>query len=327
MKAVICTRYGSIANLRVVSREKPEPGAHEIRIRIAAAAVTAGDCEVRRFDFPPTFRLPLRLAFGVTKPRNEIMGFYLSGTVDAVGERVTRFSVESGVFGFTGMQMGAFAEYVCLPESALLASKPAELGHPEATTVPIGGLNALHFLRLARIQPGEQVLVIGAGGTFGTYAIQLARHFGAEVTGVDRGDKLDFLRDTGAHHVIDYTSRDFSEERNAYDVIFDVPRTTRLLHNLRALKPGGRYLLTNPTVPAILQGLWASRTSGRKVIMKPARERVEDMGYLVGLVREGAIHPVMDRQYPLEELAEAQRYVESGKKRGNVVVTMSPNGV
>lgn len=322
MKAVICPAYGPPDVLRVEDVERPTPGPGEIRIRVLAAAVTAGDCEVRRFDFPPAFRLPLRLALGFTKPRNRIPGFYLSGTVDAVGHGVTRFQAGTEVYGQTGMRMGAFAEFVCVPEDSVLAVKPTGISHVEATAIPIGGFNAFHYLRLARVSRGAQVIVIGAGGTFGTFAIQIARKFGARVTGVDAGEKLDLIRSLGAEQVIDYRCRDFTQDTRRYEIIFDVLRTSRLLHNVRALKSGGRYLLTNPTLKSLLQAAWLSKTSDLTVVTKLARENSEDLNYLGEFIDREGIRIAIDRQYKLGEMVEAQRYVESGHKRGNVVVTM-----
>lgn len=322
MKAVICPAYGPPEVLSVEEVEQPIPAPGEVLIRVSAAAVTAGDCEVRRFDFPPELWLPLRLAFGITRPRRRIPGFYLSGTVDALGHGVSRFAPGDEVYGLTGMRMGTFAEYVCVPQDAMIAIKPPGISHAEATAIPIGGLNAFHYLRLARITPGEHVLVIGAGGTFGTFAVQLARHMGARVTGIDTGDKLDLVRSLGAEEVIDFRRRDIGREGPRYDVIFDVPRSTPLLRCARVLKPGGRYLLTNPTLKTLLQAAWVSTISGRTVVTRLARENVEDLDYLCTLAARGEMRVVIDRQFPLEDMVQAQRYVESGRKRGNVVVTM-----
>jgi NADPH:quinone reductase-like Zn-dependent oxidoreductase len=218
--------------------------------------------------------------------------------------------------------MGAHAEYVCLPEDGSLAVKPSNMTYEEAATVPIGGLNALHFLRKAAIQPGERVLNNGAGGSIGTYGVQLANHFGAEVTAVDRGEKLDMLRAIGADHVIDYTQEDFTDHAAAYDVIFDIIGTSPYARSLHALRPNGRYLLANTGPAQMLRGVWTSRRSDKKVIFEMAAEKAEDQDGLRSLIEAGTLRAVIDRRYPLAALAEAHRYIEKGLKQGNVVVTM-----
>jgi NADPH:quinone reductase-like Zn-dependent oxidoreductase len=223
---------------------------------------------------------------------------------------------------------GAYAEYICLPEKSamgVLATKPANMTYEEAAVVPTGGLEALHFIRkgnmLAGVR-GEKVLIIGAGGSIGTFAVQLAKYFGAEVTGVDSRGKLNMLRSIGADHVIDYAQEDFTRNGETYDVIFDVPGKSSFSGSIRSLKPNGRYLLANPGLSHTLQGPWTSMRSGKQVIFGAASQKIEDLIFLRDLIEAGQIKAVIDRHYPLEHIADAHRYVETGQKQGNVVITL-----
>jgi NADPH:quinone reductase-like Zn-dependent oxidoreductase len=223
MKAIVWTAYGPPEVLQLRDVPKPTPKANEVLIKVRAVLASTGDCEMRRLGLPAWVQLPLRLYVGFSKPvRITILGSYLAGDIEAVGSGVTRFAVGDAVFGRSDLNFGAYAEYVCLSEKAPLVTKPASMTYEEAAPIALGGLESLHFLRLANIQPGHKVLINGAGGSIGSYAVQLAKHFGARVTGVDSPDKLDMLRAIGADHVIDYTREDFSANGVKYDCILDV---------------------------------------------------------------------------------------------------------
>ena len=268
---------------------------------------------------------------GSLKTKRELpyLGTELAGEIEAVGKDVKRFKAGDQVFGSAGVGFGANAEYICLPEEpgemeGGVAIKPANMTYEEAATVPFGGRDALHFLRKGNIQRGQKILINGAGGSIGTFAVQLARHFGAEVTAVDSTGKLDMLRSIGADHVIDYTQEDFTEKGEIYDVIFDVVGMISFSRSERALKQNGTYLLANPT-SQMVRGLWTRMTSSKKVIMETASGTIEDLIFLRELIEAGKIKTVIDRRYPLEQIPEAHRYVETGQKQGNVVITVAQN--
>ena len=225
----------------------------------------------------------------------------------------------------TGLGFGAYAEYKCLPEDGVLAIKPANMTYEEAAAVPVGGLEALHFLRKANILSGQKVLISGAGGSIGTFAVQLAKYFGAEVTGVDSTGKLDMLRSIGTDHVIDYTQDDFTQSGETYDVILDVMGKSSFSRCIRSLKPNGRYLLLNAGLSQMVRGRWTSLRSSKKVIIGAASQKREDLVFLKELIEAEKIKAVIDRRYPLEQTAEAHRYVETGHKKGNVVITLEQN--
>jgi len=327
MQAVVWTRYGPPDVLELRELEKPTPKEDEVLIRIHATTVTAGDCEMRSLRFPIYLRLAMRLWRGVLRPRkNSIMGTELAGEIEAVGQGVRRFGAGDQVFGSAGMGFGTNAEYICLPAEpgemeGTLAEKPANMTYEEAATVPFGGRDALHFLRQGNIQGGQKILINGAGGSIGTFAVQLAKQFGAEVTAVDSTPKLDMLRSIGADHVVDYTREDFTANGEIYDVIFDVVGKMSLSRSKRSVKQDGTYLLANPT-KQMGQALWTRMTSSVTVIMGTASATTADLVYLKELVEAGRIKTVIDRCYPLEQIAEAHRYVETGQKQGNVVITM-----
>ncbi len=329
MKAVIWMNYGPPDVLQLKEVEKPVPKDHELLIRIHAATVTAGDCELRGLKLPFYLALPMRILVGLQHPtRITIPGMELAGEVEAAGKDARKFKAGDPVFGMAGFGMGAYAEYKCLPEDSkamegVLARKPANLSYEEAAGVPLGGLEALHFLRKANLQRGEQVLINGAGGSIGTFAVQLARYYGAEVTGVDSKEKFEMLCSIGSDHVIDYTREDFTKNGQSYDVIFDVAGKSPFSSSLKSLKPGGRYLLANPNFSHRLRGRWAPKGSAKKVILGAASYRNEDLIILKDLIEAGKIRPVIDRCYPLEQIAEAHRYVETGQKKGNVVISIA----
>lgn len=328
MKAIIWTKYGSPDVLQLKEVEKPTPRDNEVLIRICATTVTAGDCELRSLKLPILFRLPMRIYVGLRKPtRITILGMELSGEIVSVGKDVTRFRQGDQVFGTTGFGMGAYAEYLCLPEElkvmgGALAKKTDDMSYEEAAAVPVGGLEALHFLRKGNIQSGQKVLIIGAGGSIGTFAVQIAKSYGAEVTGVDSTEKLDMLRSIGADHVIDYAQEDFTKSGRTYDVIFDVVGKSSFSRSIRSLKQNGRYLLANPGLSQMVRGMWTSMISNKKVIFGAASHKTDDLIFLKELIESGMLKPVIDRCYSLEQISEAHRYVETGRKKGNVVITV-----
>ena len=326
MKAIVYTKYGPPDVLQLKEVEKPTPKDNEVLIRVHAATVTAGDCEIRSFKigvWPIIFWLPLRIYMGFIRPRIKILGQELAGEIESVGKDVKLFRKGDQVFATTGIGFGAYAEYKCLPEDGAMAIKPANMTYEEAAAVPTGGLNALHFLRKGNIQNGEKVLINGAAGNIGTFAVQLAKYFGAEVTGVDSTEKLDMLRSIGADQVIDYTQEDFTKSGETCDVIFDVVGKSSFSRSVRSLNQNGRYLLANPRLLQMVRGLWTSMTSSKKVIFEFASDKSEDLIFLKELIEAGKIKSVIDRRYPLEQTAEAHRYVEKGHKKGNVVLKQS----
>lgn len=329
MRAIVWTKYGPPEALELREVEKPAPKDDEVLIKIHATTVTAGDCEMRSLKLPIIIALPLRIWIGMLKPKeNTIPGTELAGEIEAVGKEVKRFKEGDQVFGAAGMGFGANAEYICLPErpgdmEGGFSIKPANMTFEEAATVPFGARDALHFLRLGELRPGQKILINGAGGSIGTFAVQLAKLDGAKVTAVDSAPKLDMLRALGADHVVDYTREDFTKSGEIFDVIFDVVGTVRFSHGNRVLKADGTYLLANPA-SQILPGLWTQMTSKKKVIMQAASGSIGDLDYLKKLIEEGKIRTVIDRAFPLEEIAEAHRYVEAGGKKGNVVITVVP---
>jgi NADPH:quinone reductase-like Zn-dependent oxidoreductase len=326
MRAIVWTAYGPPDVLQLQEVEKPVPKDDEVLIRIHATTVSAGDCEMRSLKIPLFLGLPVRMYNGLRRPRRmTILGQELAGEIESVGRDVTLFKEGDQVFGTPGFRMGAYAEYISLPEKSedgVLATKPANLTYEEAAAVPVGGLEAVHFLRKANIESGQEVLINGAGGSIGTMAIQLAKHFGAEVTGVDSTGKLDMLRSAGADQVIDYTKEDFTGRGESYDVIFDVVGKSPYSRSLRSLKQDGCYLLANPGLSQLFRARWTSKGSSKKVIAGTASYKTEDLVYLREPIEAGKIRPVIDRRYPLEQTAEAHRYVEAGGKKGNVVITV-----
>ena len=300
----------------------PAPKDDEVLIQVRAATVTAGDCEMRSLKMPLYLGLPMRLYAGFSKPqRITILGQELAGVVAAAGKQAQRFKEGDAVFGATGFGMGAYAEYACLPEAhgaagALLELKPANLSFEEAAATPIGGLEALYYLRQAHIQAGQKVLVNGAGGSIGTLAVQLARSYGAYVTAVDSAGKLEMLRALGAESVIDYANEDFTQSGETYDVIFDVAGKSPYAGSLRALKPGGYYLLGNPRLSDRPRARWTSAAGGKKVIAGMASYRREDLAHLRQLLEAGVLKPVIDRVYPLEEVSRGAPLRGDGAEEG-----------
>ena len=326
MRAMVCTDYGPPDVLRLRDLPKPDPDDDEVLIRIRATTASAADCELRRFDFSPWIWLPMRLSFGIRRPRRPVLGHELAGDVESVGKDVRSFKKGDRVFAATGIGLGAYAEYICLcenPKTGAIATMPATLSYDEAATVPYGGGEALEFLRKGNVGSGQRVLVNGAGGSFGTFAVQLAKGLGAHVTAVDNAPKLEMLRSIGADRVIDYTQEDFTDGSETYDVIFDVVRDTPSARMVRSLSENGCLLMANPGFRQIVRARWAARGSAKRVSFAASSGTSEDLVHLRGLVEVGLLHPVIDRRFPLEQMAEAHRYAESGQKVGNVVVVVA----
>jgi NADPH:quinone reductase-like Zn-dependent oxidoreductase len=323
MKAIVWTEYGPPDVLQLKEIDKPIPKDNEVLIRIYATTVTAGDCEQRSLKLPIWYRLLMRAYVGLKRPtRITILGMELAGEIELVGKDVELFIEGDQVFASTGVGFGAYAEYKCLPEEGVLAIKPANMTYEEAAPVPVGGLEALYYLRKWNIQSGQKVLINGAGGTIGTFAVQLAKYFGAEVTAVDSTGKLDMLRSIGADHVIDYNQEDFTKSGQTYDFILDVVGKSSFSGSIRSLKQNGHYLIANPGLSQMVRGRWTSMTSSKKVIFGTAYPKTEDLLFLKKLIEAGKIKSVIDRRYPLEQIPEAHRYVETGHKTGHVVITV-----
>lgn len=323
MKAVVREIYGPPEVLKLTELPKPTPKDHEVRVKVYATTVTSGDCRVRGLNVPAGFGLIIRLAMGVVRPRQTVLGSEFAGEVEAVGKKVTRFKVGDRVFGMDGTGMGAHAQYKCLPESRALALIPPNLSYEEAVALPFGGTTAMDFLRRGGLKAGDKVLVNGASGSVGVAAVQLARHFGAEVTAVCSGVNMELVRSLGAQRVIDYTREDFTARGQTYDVIVDTVGTAPFARSKGLLRKGGRLLLVIATLGQMFLAPWESAVSGKKVVAGPASERAEDVRFLAKLAQEGSLKPVIDRRYALEQIAEAHRYVETGRKRGSVVVMVS----
>lgn len=327
MKAIIWTKYGSPEGLQLREVATPTPAAHEVLIKIHAATVSTPDAELRRLKLPFAFALPIRLYLGLLKPiRLTILGTEFAGEVVATGSAVTRYAPGDRVYGYTGLAMGTYAEYLCLAEkpsalASVMGKMPAHLSYAEAAAVPFGGLEALHAINKARIQPGQRVLILGAGGSIGTYAVQLAKSQGAEVTGVDKPDKLEMMRSIGAAHVIDYTREDFAKNGQKYDVILDTIGASPFAKSLRSLSEHGTYLNASPGLFGKIRMRQMSNRS-KRILPWTAGYTVANLLALNTLLEAGTIKPVIDRRYTPEQIVEAHRYVESGHKKGNVILTV-----
>jgi len=322
MRAIVYARFGPPEVLELTELPKPAPRDREVLIKVRATTVTAGDWRCRSRIVPEGFGLLAGLVLGFGRPRQPILGSELSGEVVSVGKAVTRFKAGDQVFAFTDTAMGCYVEYKCLPEDGRLALKPANLSLEEAAALSFGGTTALAFLRKAGIEQGEKVLVNGASGGVGTAAVQLARHFGAVVTGVCSTGNLELVKSIGAHRVIDYTREDFTRSGETYDVIVDTAGTARFSRSQASLSPGGRLLQVLGSGADMLRAPWVSLTSGKKVVAGSPGSSSEDLRLLADLAEKGRFKPVIDRRYPFEQMVEAHRYVDMGHKRGNVVVTL-----
>ena len=332
MKAIVWTRYGAPDALQLREVETPTPKDNEVLIRIHAASVSTPDTELRRLKVSLLYAIPLRVYLGIIKPaRITILGAEFAGEVVATGKEVTDFQPGDRLFGYTGLRMGTYAEYLCMPEKSsglggVLGPKPANLTYEEAAAVPFGALEALHALKKAHIQPGQQVLIVGAGGSIGTYAVQLARHYGAEVTGVDKPGKIEMLHSLGVRHVIDYTQEDFTKNGQKVDIILDTIGKSPFLASLRSLNEQGVYLNANPGLLGRLWMGWSTKNSSKKVFPWTAGYFTQNLLEVKALVEAGILKPVIDRRYTLEQIVDAHRYVDTGEKKGNVVVSLVREG-
>ncbi len=326
MKAAVYERYGPPGVVEIREVEKPTINDNDILIRIRATTVSSGDWRVRSLEVPFGFGLLARMFFGLFRPKQPILGAELAGDVAAVGKDVRKFTIGDAVIAFPGAGLGCHAEYRSMPEDGAVALKPANLTYEEATALCFGGTTALHFLKeKAKVQRGEKVLIIGASGAVGTAAVQLAKYFGAEVTAVCSAANLELVKSIGADKVIDYTKEDFTKGGNTYDIIFDAAGTASFLQCKDVLNENGRLLMVVAGLPQMAQIAWASVTSSKKVFAGPAAERVEDLHFLKELARTGAFKPVIDRHYPLERIVEAHAYVDTGRKKGSVIINISPD--
>jgi NADPH:quinone reductase-like Zn-dependent oxidoreductase len=319
MKAIVYSKYGPPEVLQLKEVEKPVPKDNEILIKIFATTVTSGDCRMRKAD-----PFAIRFFNGLTRPKKTtILGNEFSGEIEEVGKNVKLFRKGDQVFGQAGMSLGTNAEYICLSEDGTVDIKPANLTFEEAAVIPFGGNTALHFLRKGDIRNGQKVLIYGASGSLGTAAIQLARYFGAEVTGVCSTPNVELVKSLGADKVIDYTKENFTQNGQSYDIIFDTTGKSPFSGCLKSLKQNGIYLrAVHMTLSSNVRGLWTSMTSSKKVIGGVATELKENLVFLRELIEAGRLKPVLDRRYPFEQIAEAHRYVDKGHKKGNVAVTV-----
>jgi NADPH:quinone reductase-like Zn-dependent oxidoreductase len=322
MKAVVYETYGPPEVLQIKEVETPAPKNNEVLIKIHVATVTSADWRVRSLIVPTGFGLMTRLVFGVSKPRQPVLGSELAGVVAATGKDVSRLKVGDPVFAFSDASMGCYAEYKCMAEDGAMALKPSGLTFEEAAALSFGGTTALSFFKRGKLQPGEKVLINGASGGVGTAAVQLAKHFGAEVTGVCSGANMDLVRSLGASHVIDYTREDFTQSGEKYDVIVDTVGSASFSRSKASLNDGGRLLMVLASLPDMLQIPWTLLTSNKKLIAGPATARAEDLRTLAQLAQAGAFKPVIDRCYPFEKIVDAHRYVDTGRKKGNVVLKL-----
>ena len=319
MRAAVHTKYGSPEVLQIKEVEKPVPKDNEVLIKIHATTVTSGDSRMRRAD-----PFAVRFFNGLTGPKKvTILGNELAGVIEAVGKDVKLFKKGDQVFGQAGVTLGTNAEYICLPENGAIAIKPVNLTFEEAATIPFGGSTALHFLRKGNIRSGIKVLIYGASGSLGTAAVQLAKYFGAEVTGVCSTANAELVKSLGADKVVDYTKEDFTKNAQTYDIIFDTIGKSSFSGSLNSLKQNGIYLrAVNISLSPIIRGIWTSKTSNRKVIGGIATELKDNIEFLRKLIEAGKFKPVIDRRYPFEQIADAHRYVDQGHKKGNVVITL-----
>ncbi len=322
MRAAVYEKYGSAEVLSVKELDRPVPTDNEVLIEVHATTVTSGDYRARSLILPRGFGFLGRLVFGIRAPRQPILGTELAGRIVAIGTDVTKFKVGDDVFAFTGAKMGCHAEYKCMPEDGLLALKPGNLSYAEAAALSFGGTTALDFFRRGQIKKGDRVLINGASGGVGTACVAVARHFGAEVTGVCSTANVELVQSLGASRVIDYTKADFTKDGEQYDIIVDTAGTAPFSRSDAALKAGGRLLLVLGPLTALLGALWVALTRKKRVIAGPASVRLEDLHALAALAEAGEYKPVIGRIYALEQIVDAHRYVDTGHKRGNVIIMM-----
>jgi NADPH:quinone reductase-like Zn-dependent oxidoreductase len=334
VKAIVYTEYGPPEVLHLKDVEKPIPQDNELLIKVHATTVNYGDLLARNFgnvtsrefNMPSLLLIPARLEFGISRPKKQILGTEFAGEIEATGNDVKQFRKGDLVFGYRGSNFGANAEYLCMPATGMVAIKPSNMTHEQAATVPYGALTALTLLRNVNLQPGQKVLINGASGSIGSNAVQLAKaHFGAEVTGVCSTRSLEFVKALGADRVIDYTKEDFTQNGQTYDLIFDILGRSSFSSCKGSLTTNGRYLLASFKTKQLVQMLWTSRVGSQKVICALSTEKTEDMIFIKALIEAGKIKAFTDKCFPLEQVAEAHRYVETGGKQGKVVIVVKPS--
>lgn len=326
MKAVVYRKYGGPEVLQIQDIEIPKPKPNEVIIKVYAVEATKSDCEMRSFKYAVKwFWLPLRLALGIFKPRRHVLGGYFAGEVELVGKNVTKFNKGDQVFGCSGINMGCYAEYVALADTCTIVPKPSNMSFEEAAAVPLGGLNALHFLRKANIQKGDKVLINGAGGSIGTFAVMIAKSMGGKVTAVDSGIKETMLRNIGADHFIDYRQENFIKNDNKYDVIFDMVASSAYSGCIESIAPNGRYLMANPRVSDMLRSVVTSNYSDKSVSFAFAGETEEELLTLKEMIEQGSIAAIIDKTYSVDQVADAHRRVEAELRLGPVVLTFGNN--
>lgn len=331
MKAIVYEEYGPPDVLQIKEVEKPGPKNFEVLVRIRAASVNYGDLAARNFKkiSPRTFNMPFlfwliaKLDFGLNRPRRKILGNEFSGVIESVGKDVTQFKAGDSVFGYLAQKMGTYAEYLCIPETAVLARMPENVSFEQAAVLPMGAIMAINILSKARIQPGQKVLINGASGGLGSAAVQIAKSLGAEVTGVCGGPRLEFVKALGADHAIDYTRQDFTTQGKTYDLIFDVLGKSSFSKAKKALNPGGLYLMASFKMKRLVQMAWTAvfPDKGRRVLCVLAPGSVADLMAVRDLIEKGTIKAVIDQTFSFEQAAEAHRYAEDGQKKGQVVIT------
>ena len=317
MKAIELTKYGAPEFLQMIEVEKPSPKDNEILIKIHASSVSSGDARMRRAD-----PFIIRLIFGFKRPRKPILGGVVAGEIEAIGKSVSNYKIGDQVFGSSGMNFGAHAEYVSVPEDAVLALKPGNMSYEEAASIPFGATASMHFLRIANIQQGQKVLIYGASGALGTLAVQLAKNYGAEVTAVCSTANVEMMKSLGADFVIDYTQEDFTRNGEKYDVVFDTVGKSPVRKALKSLNDHGHLLLASAGIGTMIGGSIKSLFINKKIISGVIKETVKDMNFFKQLIEKGSMKAVIDRTYPLEQIAEAHAYVDKGHKKGNVIIAI-----
>ncbi|MEX0300215.1 MAG: NAD(P)-dependent alcohol dehydrogenase [Kordiimonas sp.] len=326
MKAMVYERYGPPEVLELKDVPKPTPKDDEVLIKVHAAAVTMGDCELRSGKMDSLLWIIIRIMFGFFKPKYRILGQELAGDVEAVGAEVKRFRAGDKVFACTDQKMGADAEYISLSLDRAIAKKPEKLSYAEAASSPVGWTNALHFLKLAKLKKGESVLVVGGSGLIGIYAIQLARYMGAEVTAVGNHKSLELMKKLGATHVIDYEQENYWQNGETYDVVFEAVGKSPFGKALKTTAKNGRLIIANPQINQLLRVAPINKLTSKRVIWQFASDTSEDLEYLCELIEAGEIQTVIDKHYKLEELIEAHKYIETGLKTGGVILDVISNG-
>jgi NADPH:quinone reductase-like Zn-dependent oxidoreductase len=323
MKAIVYFEYGSPDVLQLREVEKPVPADDEVLIKVHAAEATKSDCEMRCSKFAVKwFWLPMRIAMGISKPKKQILGGYFAGEIESVGKDVSKFKIGDQVLGAAQLRLGGYGEYLCLPDNYTIVLKPNNMSFAEAAALPFGGLNALHFMRRANIRSGEKVLVNGAGGSIGIYAVQIAKAMGAEVTVVDSAIKEEMLRRIGADYFFDYSKENFAKSGQKYDVIFNMVANSSFCECVQALNPGGRYLMGNPRLSDMLRSVLTSRFTDKAAYFAFAGEKEEELLALKQMIVDGKIKSCVDKIYPMEQAAEAHRRVETEQRLGIVVISM-----